>query len=45
MYMLERDGFGTLNFINGDKYSGGFKNGQIHGHGTLTKKNGTKTQG
>jgi hypothetical protein len=42
---VERDGFGNLMLSNGEKFSGGFKNGVIHGHGTYIKKNGQQVQG
>jgi len=38
-YFTEWEGFGTLIFQNGDKFVGGFKGGNINGHGTYYSKN------
>jgi len=38
-------GKGTLTFPNGEKYEGGFINGEASGEGTFIKNNGTKCTG
>ncbi len=44
-FILEREGFGTLIFANGDKFTGNFKKGIVHGHGNYFKKQGNKVEG
>ncbi len=39
------NGFGKLNYENGDKYIGDFKDDKKSGQGTLTQKNGSKYVG
>ncbi|MGD1152905.1 MAG: hypothetical protein ABR911_08555 [Syntrophales bacterium] len=39
------DGQGTINFVNGAKYVGQFRNDEYHGQGTLTIPTGEKYVG
>jgi hypothetical protein len=39
------DGQGTINFVNGAKYVGQFRNDEYHGQGTLTLPTGEKYVG
>lgn len=36
------NGFGMINYENGDKYIGNIKNGQVNGNGTLIKNSGER---
>lgn len=36
--MDKKDGFGTLYFVNGDKFSGCFKEDMVEGYGTFTSR-------
>ena len=39
------NGYGTYTFANGDKYIGEYKDGEIHGQGTLTYADGRVEKG
>ena len=45
MKMVNRNGQGTETFPDGDKYVGGFKDGEYHGQGTITYPDGSKQEG
>ena len=42
---LTADGEGIMEYANGDRYEGGWRNGQIYGYGTYYEKNGKRTSG
>jgi hypothetical protein len=44
-YDYEANGYGIINFENGNKYIGLWKNNQYNGLGTLIKSNGSSTEG
>ena len=39
------EGQGTIQYVNGDSYSGGYKNGKRHGVGKYTYTDGSFSEG